>query len=1431
MSESGVQANQSLVLNGAFTEAFTHWRKGTLNPDWLAIEAEAYQGGMIRLLAAGNGSSVSQALSAPKTPSPGARYVLSFLCETRHTEAGWLRVSIQGRPEKLEIPLLPGASRDLEADRARLAAGLPLELRPREYREELALSFSGQDTLVVEVQSPANAPGDYLSKICITRIRLEVHLEPATMQSLILDEQPLTPGQTVYLCKGATSAQAHRLGFGVAPDSAWHATRAALTSDGNPQQAVVATPAWGEDQPLDLPWILDCPVIGEDGAELFTVNLVNQYTADPYLLTVSLGHHRLVFLDTLEAAHYPVLALKQSVRLGVQVASHYTGQPLGGRTVTWRVAGQTLAAADSDPQGWAWFDYLPGAAGDFIVEASVDSPYYAGGAISAPFEVRVLATDPWSDALAVVEGEALPWAQKTGYPNRGTDYLLRVRLPAGSPMLGTEVSLHWRGDSHEQLGVGVRPALGQPQSVESTNFDWTLSSEDRLDGQFSLTLVCSKLLHPSPAKPMSLARNVVRIGEVREADRFPVVDEGESVLLRVQVIHVVSSGDGDPVSNALVDWVTPEGTVSTRSGAGGWASVLYRPAGAGDLVVTARVRAHAEAIAVERPFAVTALATSPWKDRIRILFDERDVDLVGTGLLCRRGGAHVLKVLPVAGSPFIGQSVTLDWRAGDPGIGLSVSGLGTGRILTATGLEWTFSSPAPESLSALFALQLSTGIAASPRELTGRLIAANLADELTVMLDQVTQPPAGQPFYPCLGARHAVRYLPNPLSPLVGLQGRLVWQGTPADELQAGVEPPLDRAQPIEDGGVAWALDFTSSPSAGSFSLALELSALGVGLQADAMQLGHNRLRVANRRDTAVDPVVGQDRAWLWVQVESVFTGQPVAQASVDWSAQGEVVSRTSDETGWSGFGFAPALAGEHTVEAQVLSRFDGFQERRSFPVTALADDPWRSVQVRFDGQPASRWGEQTFFPRRKGEHRIEVLAEAGSPLLERSLTLGLTGTGPAELGLQFQAPGLGTPRLFSGIGLHYLLRCGDIKDGGFALRLGAERLASLSPANAMSLGEGAHVMKIEGLASTYQTLDWGQELVEQVRVIASTTGRPMVGVTVTWEHPDLGRVTSQTDFYGVARVHFTPVTTGANALKVSLGNGLHLNLAFTLNEPRRISELYDPDGLQPSFEQPEVLARAVVVSAFTGVPLEGVEVRWDYSGHFLSTSLTDANGVAEFLFTYPSQEEKGLLEATVKGGLAGWDTTSILFDRGKAKVESLVSPYQVVGRWGKLIIARIKVVGHFFGQPMDGVVVNWAFPGRGLPSTVTDAEGRSTIEFGSPQTLGTHLLEATIGVGESRFLEFEIVDQATLPSIYSIGMLHQDNFIGGTAHIRIILKNGTGASLEGEEIFWTYPGIDLPSTETDANGVADIKFVIPNAGAIRAHVRGGSNMGLRLLW
>ncbi|CAN7696219.1 Ig-like domain-containing protein [Pseudomonas brassicacearum] len=1247
MNKPIILANENLVLNGDFEQWIDHWIQEPAS-GYLGTASDWYEeeGQHVRFLTAGNGASVNQALTAPKDPGAQARYVLTFLCETRHTEPGRLLISSDKQPQEQEILLPPGPARDAQEDQARRRDGPPREYRPIPYNVPLDLPFNAQDILTVSIHSPRNVPGDVFSDVRITRINLQLHLEPALMQALKLDEQTRPATGRLYVCLGASGDLAHQLEFVPDPGNAWVGTQAALTSDDNPQEALMATPAWGVDHPLDSAWTLDCPAIGEDGPYSFSMDLVNQYAAEVYPVQVSLGHHRLAFREVLEAAYYPVLEYDQSVRLGVQVTSYYTGQPLSDRTVNWTsTTGQVASVAITRTDGWAYFDFQPAQAGDVEIQASVESLYYASGVLTQTLMVRVLATDPWKDVRTVVEGVESPWEEKTGYPNRGSDYPLDVKLPAASPLQGTQLSLHWSGDSHEQLGVVVNPALEAAVPVTGAELVWTLTSEDRYDGRFELQLACSKLLLPSPKKTMSLARNLVRVGNVREANKFPVVDENESVLLRVQVVHFVASGDGDPVINAQVEWKAGAESISTvTTGAGGWASVLYTPQSAGDKVVIASIKAHEQAVAVEQPFDVTAIATSPWKSEVSILVDGEVVQRNTLGVLCRRGQTHTLKVVPNAGSLWIDKNISLHWRGAAPDIGLLPSDLGTPKRLEAAGAQWTLASQVNNSTSSLFELELRLESVSVVRELTGRLVSEDLAEEVSLRLDQIAAALDAQALYPCLGALHRFSVLPNALSPLVGLESTLAWSGTPAEELGATVRPVLNLAQPINDGGAIWMLDFTASEQPGEFALAWAVPALDFVATAKPMTLAHNKVRIQGWRESPVDPVVGQDPAWLWVQVVSHFTGLAVSQVPVTWTA-GRSSAQPTDAEGWSGFPMAPAAAGTQAVKASVSSRYDGYEEERPFEVTALATDPWAGLTVSFDGAAAQPWGEKTYFPRRKGEHVFELMAPENSPLFERELTLGMTGTGPSELGISFLPDPLGMPREFPSDGLRFTLKAGDLKDGGFALRLASQRLASLSPANAMSLGEGEQVLEIRWDSGVHQTLDWEQELVEQVAVVSSISGKPIAGVTVIWRGDDLGEVTTVTDYYGVARVRYVPTTPGAAQLTATVGQGQYASsvaLSYFLHEPREIQSLISD---KPNGHLGELVSAVVtVVSAMTGEPLEDVEVRWEYPQITIAATRTNVDGQAEVQFRLPGVR-KGVLYAIVTGGYAGWEMAALSFE------------------------------------------------------------------------------------------------------------------------------------------------------------------------------------------
>ncbi|VVO78438.1 hypothetical protein [Pseudomonas fluorescens] len=1424
MNEPIIQANESLIRNGDFEKGFSDWKKGLTSPGSLGLASEIHEGVLIRFLKSGNRSSVSQPLRVPKDPGAQARYILGFWCETRHTEAGMLKISSDGQQETLEIPLRPGASRDVEEDQARLRNGQPLEFKPIKYEVELTLPFNAGDTLTVNVSSPANAPNDPISGICITLINLQLHLEPAVMQGLMLDEEPVSPAATLYMCLGASASLAHRLKFLPAPDNAWRGTYAALTSDDNPFGAVGAVPDWGVDHPLENPWQLECPFIGEEEPYLFSMNLLNQYTAEPYPVNVSLGHHRLVFRDVLEAKYYPVLEYGQCVQLGVQVASYYTGHALSGRTVTWTLEGQGVKGAGvTNDQGWAYFDFEPQAHGNVVIQASVDSPYYAAGVVTQALDVRVLATDPWKEVLAVVEGVEKRWEKKTGYPNRGSDYPVTIKLPADSPLLGTELALHWSGDSHEQLGVVVSPALEHSVPVIDPDMAWTLTSEDRLDGRFYLELACSKLLLPSSKKTMSLARNLVKVGEVREANKFPVVDENESVLLRVQVVHVVVSGDGDPVNNAWVDWITPEGTISTRSGAGGWASVLYTPESDGDLVIKASIKAHAEAIAIEQPFNVKAIATSPWKTEVKFLLDDVEVERNTLGVLCRRGQTHTLKVVPVTGSSWVGKNISLHWRGAAPDIGLVPADLGTPKALVAGGVEWKLVSQANDSLSSLFELELRLEGVSTVRELSGRLMSADLTEEVSLMLDQIPAALDGQAFYPCLGALHRFNVLPNALSPLVGLESSLTWSGTPADQLGATIQPALNLPQNLSDWGANWTMDFTASQTPGDFALALALPQLNFVATAKPMLLAHNKIRIEAWRESPVDPVVGREPAWQWVQVFSHFTRHAVNQVPVTWTTpQGPRVVYTDNE-GWSGIDFSPVIDGAHEIQALVISAFDGFEDKRAMGVTALANDPWEGLLVKFDGGSAHAWGEKTYFPRRKGEHTFELFAPQNSPLFDRDLTLGMTGTGPGELGIQFLPAALGVPRTFYDVvGLQYTFKAGDLKDASFALRLSSERLASLSPANAMSLGEGAQVVKITGKSRVDQTLDWGQEFFGQVTVVSVISGKAMVGWTVKWRSLDLGSVTSVTDFYGVAKVRFVPTTPGAAELIATVGDELNsdsVSLSFTLNEPRKIVELIEMiDSEQVEGRATKSRVRAKVVSSRTGLPLENVEVMWEYGNSPLPSSFTDTDGFA-WLGINLSAENQGVLWATVKGGEGGWDTVPLRYALDMS-IESLTCDRPVTYPKHE-VNARATVRSVSTGAPLEGIKINWTFSGQPLPDSVSNGEGEAHVHFFTPG-IGEYELKAALDPGlpgsKTQTIRVNQLVPSSLWAINAIPAIVQMGLLT-VISVRVMAVYPMVPQL-GRRVDWTINDQPMPSTYSNADGWGSFEYRAGGPGDFRIEAR-----------
>ncbi|WP_085689478.1 MULTISPECIES: Ig-like domain-containing protein [unclassified Pseudomonas] len=1234
MSNQGVLANQNLVINGSFELILTNWTRYPRNSPWITVSSQMYNGTPINTLAAGYGASISQEIVAPITPGQAARYVLKFLCESRHEGIALVRLaSANMAPVDIQIP--PGNQRN---------TGQPLDFVPVEYEVVLPSTFSAEDILTFSLTSPPSSPDDYHLLVYLSGVVIELHLGPLKLKEFVLDGQSHSPASLVPLCLGAENTETHTLGFQVEEGNIWERTAYSLEFGSNPDGAVVAYPDASIDHPLHEGRTLSCPALSLSAPHPMTLTLWNQYHADPYELQASLWHHRLDFLDVLHPAYFPVLALNQSVRLGVQAASFYTGQTLEGVPVTWTVAGSSIQVnVTTDANGWAYLDYRPDAAGVFNIVASVPSLYYTSGVVTQNLEVKVLATDPWAEVMAVVADKSEPWALKTGWPNRGADYDLRITVPA--VLVETDLSLGWKGDSQEQLEVDVNPQIDEEVPVTpSLELLWKMANGDELDGRFQLNLTCSKLLLPSADKAMRLARNELEIGRVLEADKTCVVDEQESATVQVEVLHKVTSGNGDPVLGALAKWMLPDGTiVHSTTGAGGWTSITYQPTSAGDHVIVVHIQAHPDAMPIEHTFFISAIATSPWKSEVTFLLDGVEVQHNMLGVLCRRGQTHALKVLPNAGSAWIGRNISVNWRGGDPDIGLAISDLGTSKTLVAEGVEWTFASEAASSLSRQF--QVEFGLEGEPtvRELSGRLMHVDLKEELSLSLDQVPRLLSGQQFDPCLGAVHSFNVLPYALSPLLGLNIWLKWTGTSPDQLGASIKPAPDQPHRLNASGVQWALDFTAAV-AGLFNLTVSVPELNFVAVATPMKLDHNKLRLIRLRDPAVDPVIGLDTAWIWAWVVSHFTGKPVAGAPVIWEAEGTPIEVKTDAEGVSGFAYIPKAPGEHRVTSSVVSPFDDFKESLSTSATALPSDPWDEVRSSMDGLTTVPVGKQTYFPRRKAQHSLEVSAPAGNALIGRHLTLGMGGNAPSKLGFVFATPNiLGLAQAFHG-NLRYPFSVSDLRDGSCTFRLGAERLARLSPPIHMSVGSSEQLLKFAPASRVTNTLFWGQVFKAEVVVNSSISARPVVGASVGWSGAGRVKSTSDTDYYGKATISFIPDVPGPGELKATVGQGEFsdsVTLPYTMLDPRLIESLTTPNShVSPG---QNVVGNITVVSALDGKPLRDVKVDWAFGDLIIPPTFTDAAGKSQVQFMVLGFISE-LLIATVQGGMGGGQYKHIEF-------------------------------------------------------------------------------------------------------------------------------------------------------------------------------------------
>ncbi|WP_409318356.1 hypothetical protein [Pseudomonas sp. KCJK9016] len=1327
IGNNATRADKSFVLNGKFMEGYSHW---TYNKKGARDRPKGeWNGEEIRYLLIMNEAAFSQPLVLPRYSGATAAYSLRFLYLTEHPEPGGVEILNERTGERQLIELLPDSSfvppsHTGQEDRV---------INFKEMEVPVGLAIEEGDKVIVTVSSPANPTG-VRGSVSITRIELLMVLEPLVAEYLKLDEQTIKEGDKLYLCLGAKGEYCHHFSVQPVAGNPWWGTMAALGIIDNPQEAITSQPAMGEDQPIEAEWLLHCPEPDQENYEL-TLQLRNEYTAETCSIPASLGHHRLAIAELQQASHDPVLEYSEEVTVGVRIISHYTNASVSNRDVTFTLAGRTLDIIKTDAQGWARLLYKPADHGLHDITASVESRYYTSGVIKQSIPVLVHEMDPWKEAKALFEGmTAAQWGEKTGFPDRGYRYKATLDLPADSPLIGTEMSLSTNGDPLTELDTTVAPAESTPVPITGRQTTWDFDCGDKKDGQFGMQLRCSRLLRPSPSNLMLLARNRLKIGQVVEADKSPVVDERESVQVWIQVLAAIS---GEPVIGAEVRWQIPGSEIVNRTGLDGWASVLHTFTEPGKYSIVALVPVLGSDQPLTHTFEMEAQASSPWKGLLDMTLDGVPVEPT-VGLVCWRGASPVLSLIPSPGSTLIGKPITLNSRNGVPIEGLTAEpDLGTPRVLPAEGLRWTLTAG---DQSIRFGLDLHSDQLTSKRELSGRVVSRNFADEGQWMLDQIQGELDGEPFHPCIGALHRLRFLPHALSPLVGLPMDAIWMGPP---LGIVVSPAPSEIQPVTAGGVLWSFDCSASTEAGAFSWAVAIALLGLESAAKPMQLGHYKLDLGAAREAAVDPVEALDEsAVVGLRLFSRFTGQAVEGAVVEWVEQGRT-SRSSptDPRGWAYHRSAPAAAGSKEIEASVFSAYDGTRATQSFQIKTVAANPLGSLRMSFDGGAETLFGSETVFPRRKGKHHLRLFTH-DSALRDQCVAIGFQSyKGPQALDIGIGPVGWGDWQKLGEKGLEYSLDFGDVEDASCSLQVAASRVLQLSKKQPMSLGEGSSTLKILLQEKSLETLEWGSDFHALVRIVSSITGKGLAGVKVAFESVFQQTIHATTNYYGEARVRFKPTHAGLGILTVRAGESgdqsTSLTLRYTVEQPRLIAELTVPDSA-PNLGQ-EVTAQARVVSSHSGASLPGVEVMWQLQNKLLRSSLTDSQGVAACKFRIEEAGENELL-AMVRGSLVGWDVMAVTFRVSKPL--RMMAEFKGGGDYpiDELAPIEFRVVSLLDGEPIAGKEIYWERYGKPLEKTFSGSDGRVGRSFSSEGMVGYKVIRVFILDEKNNVLDEETV-------------------------------------------------------------------------------------------
>ena len=611
----------------------------------------------------------------------------------------------------------------------------------------------------------------------------------------------------LYFCYGAE----HEFTLNAEADSPWINQGVSLNRNpAEPELPVTTTPAIAAYQTFDelgATWTVDCPTQpAHVPVKAFQLWAQTEFTSPAYKVDVSLGHHRIDFVEASGHEQFQVIEYGEETTLKAREISYYTKEAMPF-AAQWKLGEQDLQAADPDPSGWVTYNFKTANAGTHPVNVTVPSLYYEQGYFRKELPVHALAVTPWgNDAVLQVNRE-----DESDVVDRG------VVCPRGSLMMvsllnenlllkDSMVSL--KSADAKALGIIFTPDLETERPMEGGSHYWDLAITGAKSGLFKLQMHCSKLKRDWDiighvlSKELKDEKKSIEVNGVEISDFGAVFFREETRTLTVTFaesmrgLYVSLDETGSPgmtydpplkrplkvLENLKLEWQVTGGDRS---------SVFELQVICAD---------------VETPLTIESRVMSKiTTDEIESLkVNGEPVDLTQPEFLFFRSGTHTIELIPKPESSLIGLDVALKKGSGGELGMIYEPPLEELHPLTEAGLKWTVTGGATQS--GLFELLIDVPQVEQSMPVICRLLSTKLDDEVVVWIGGKDATSGGSVFF--RGQPGIVKLEPKPGSPIAGYPIELRCTATsPLQPTDLSGEPEFDEPNPTHEWCVTGAND------------------------------------------------------------------------------------------------------------------------------------------------------------------------------------------------------------------------------------------------------------------------------------------------------------------------------------------------------------------------------------------------------------------------------------------------------------------------------------------------------------------------------------------------------------------------------------------------------------------------------------------------